>query len=99
MARTHSLIVQRKLFHVLEIFLNVRHGPLNATAMDIIKWTWDFHRYPLHPKRIGFSVPQSKDDMEHISQWFCRGIENHGTIIVDGLHFYIKCVVECPDKD
>lgn len=79
--------------------MHTRHGEQSATAMDILKWTWDFHRYPLEPKKVGFHVPQSSEVVEHISQWFKKSIEEYSTVIVKTLHNYITYVVEIPDKN
>lgn len=67
--------------------------------MDLLKWTLDFHRYPLEPKKVGFHVPQNHGVVEHISQWFIKGIDKYSTVIVEVLHDYIKFVVQIPDKD
>lgn len=94
-----ALTVHRSLFEILDIFMHPRHGDQETTTMDYHKWTWDFHRYPSEPKKVGFHVPQSDEVVEHISQWFKKGIERYSTVIVNVLHFYIKCVVLIPDKD
>lgn len=79
--------------------MHLRHGDQETTIMDYHKWTWDFHRYPPEPKKVGFHVPQSNEVVEHISHWFIKGIEKYSTVIVNALHFYIKCVVLLSDKD
>lgn len=96
-----ALTVHRSLFEMLDIFMHPRHGDgeQETTLMDYHKWTWDFHRYPSEPKKVGFYVPQSDEVVEHISQWFKKGIERYTTVVVNVLHFYIKCVVQIPDKD
>ncbi|KAL5279783.1 NCAPD3 family protein [Megaselia abdita] len=95
----YALTVHRSLFALLDIFMNPRHGDQETTAKDFVKWTWDFHRYPPEPKKVGFHIPHSDEVVEHISHWFKKSITKYTNVMVNVLHFYIKCVVEIPDKD